>query len=193
MPRRARRSGVRFIEDERGPGLTFFKRRYGLFKAASDLSALTGARVTMVLESENEMFSSFGTPEANSIVDAFLFGYVPIEFDTSEQQKAEIINLQNELFQLEKDKAMEDKMKNENMMRVKEIQETSRMAKYVYGKVEDLDATELSEMYHELSRIKQEINGRLPWWCSMPTHVVTLPKYYPKPPSQTSFQQHPWL
>ncbi|CAO2203969.1 unnamed protein product [Urochloa humidicola] len=179
MPRRARRSGVRFIEDERDRSLTFFKRRSGLFKAASDLSALTGARVAMVLESENEIFSSFGTPKADTIIDAFLSGDVPTEFDTSEQQKAEIINLQNELFQLEKDKAMEDKMKNEHMMWVKEIKETSRMAKYVYGNLENFDATELSEMYHELSRIKQEINGRFPWWRSMPSHVVTLPKYYP--------------
>jgi hypothetical protein len=62
MPRRARRSRVKFVEDDKDRSLTFFKRRSGLFKATSDLSALTGARVAMVLESETGKFSSFGSP-----------------------------------------------------------------------------------------------------------------------------------
>ncbi|CAO2165533.1 unnamed protein product [Urochloa humidicola] len=213
MPRR-RRSGVRFIEDDRDRSLTFFKRRYGIFKAASDLSTLTGARVAMVLESENEKFSSFGTPDASPIVDAFLSGDAPIEFDTSEEKKAKITNLQNELFQLEKDKAMEDKREKENIVWTKEIHDTSRIAKYVYGKEEDLDSTELYEMYRELSRIMQEIKDRLPtilhhnhvevggrlrdpsllqptWWRSIHSQVMMPMKYFQWTPSQASFQQHP--
>ena len=69
---------MRFIEDGRDRSLTFFKRRSGLFKAASDLSTLTGTRVAMVLESEHGKFSSFGTPEASPILDAFLLGSAPI-------------------------------------------------------------------------------------------------------------------
>ncbi|CAL4955795.1 unnamed protein product [Urochloa decumbens] len=214
MPRRSRRSGVRFIEDDRDRSLTFFKRRYGIFKAASDLSTLTGARVAMVLESENEKFSSFGTPDASPIVDAFLSGDAPTESDTSEEQKAKITNLQNELFQLEKDKAMEEKREKENIVWTKKIQDTSRMAKYIYGKEEDLDCTELYEMYRELSRITQEINDRLPtllhdnqveaddrlrdpsllqptWWRPIPSQVVKRMKYFQWTPSQASFQQHP--
>ncbi|RCV26184.1 hypothetical protein SETIT_5G225300v2 [Setaria italica] len=210
MPRRSRRSGVRFIEDDRDRSLTFFKRRYGIFKAASDLSTLTGTRVAVVLESINERFSSFGTPDASPIVDAFLSGDMPTEFDTSEEQKVKITNLQNEMFQLEKDKAMEDKRKKENIAWTKEIQETSRMTKYVYGKEDDLDATELYEMYRELSRIKQETDERLTtllhdnnveadgrlrdssllqpsWWRSMHPQV-TPPKYSPWAPLQASFQ-----
>jgi hypothetical protein len=66
------------------------------------------------------------------------------------------------LFQVEKAKTMEDKRKDENMARAKEIQETSRFSKFVYGSIEDLDAHDLFEMYRELSRIKQEINDLLP-------------------------------
>ncbi|XP_066373740.1 uncharacterized protein [Miscanthus floridulus] len=132
MLRRARRSGVRFIEDDRDRSLTFFKRRSGLFKAASDLSALTGAR------------------------------NAPIDSDTSEEDKARITSLQNELFQVEKAKATEDKRKDENMARAKEIQETSWFSKFVYGSIEDLDAHDLFEMYRELSRIRQEINDLSP-------------------------------
>ena len=205
-----------FIEDYRGRGLTFFKRRSGLFKAASDLSTLTGVRVAVVLESENERFSSFGTPDAIPIVDAFLSGGVPTESDSSEEQKANLTNLQNELFQLEKDKAMADKKQKENMVRVKEAQEASRTAKYAYGKEEDLDATELYEMYRKLTWVMQEIKDycspsllrdnhaeagdrlRDPsllqprWWRSLASQCAPPPNYSPLSLSQASFQQHPW-
>jgi hypothetical protein len=85
---------VRFIEDDRDHSLTFFKRCSGLFKAASDLSALTGARVAMVLESETRKFSSFSTPKAGPIVDSFVSGNAPIDSDTSEEDKARITSLQ---------------------------------------------------------------------------------------------------
>ncbi|CAD6230880.1 unnamed protein product [Miscanthus lutarioriparius] len=111
---------------------------------------------------------------------------------------------------------MEDKRKKESMARTNEkIQEASKRAKYVYGNIEDLDATELFDMYRELSRVKQEINDRLPtllhedkveaggrlrdpsllqptWWRSMSPQVATPPKYPPWAPFQACFQQHPW-
>ncbi|RLN25262.1 transcription factor RLM1-like [Panicum miliaceum] len=217
MPKRGRRSGVSFIEDGRGRGLTFFKRRSGLFKAASDLSTLTGVRVAVVLESENERFSSFGTPDASPIVDAFLLGGVPTESDTSGEQKAKITNLRNELFHLEKENAMADKRQKKNMVRIKEVQMASHTAKYAYGKEEDLDATKLYEMYRKLTWVMQEIKdcsptllranhveagGRLrdpsllqpKWWCSSPASQFAPPppKYFPLSLSQASFQQHQW-
>ncbi|OEL26510.1 hypothetical protein BAE44_0012467 [Dichanthelium oligosanthes] len=133
MPRRGRRLGVRFIEDDRDRSLTFFKWHSGLFKATSDLSTLTGMRVVVVLELENERFSSFGTPDASPIVDAFFPWDAPTEFDTSEEQKAKTTILQNEQFQLEKYKAMGNKRKKEKLARIKEMQETSRTFKYAYG------------------------------------------------------------
>ncbi|KXG32874.1 transcription factor RLM1 [Sorghum bicolor] len=217
MLRRDRRSGVRFIEDGRDRSLTFFKRRSGLFKAASDLSTLTGARVAVVLESEHGKFSSFGTPEAGPIVDAFLLGSAPTDLDITEADKASITNLQNEVFQLEKEKTMEDKRKKENIARTNnKIQEASKQAKYVYGNIEDLDATELFDMYCELSRVKKEIDDCLPtllrgdkveagghlrdpsllqptWWRSMPPPQVATPPKYPWASFQACFHQHPWL
>jgi len=172
--------------------------------------------VAVVLESENERFSSFGTPDAIPIVDAFLSGGVPTESDSSEEQKANLTNLQNELFQLEKDKAVADKKQKENMVRVKEAQEASRTAKYAYGKEEDLDATELYEMYRKLTWVMQEIKDycspsllrdnhaeagdrlRDPsllqprWWRSLASQCAPPPNYSPLSLSQASFQQHPW-
>ncbi|CAO2183368.1 unnamed protein product [Urochloa humidicola] len=216
MPRQGRRSGMRFIEDDRDRSLTFFKRRAGLFKAASDLSTLTGARVALVLESENERFSSFGTPDAIPIVDAFLLGDVPTESNTSQEQKTEVTNFQNEVFQLEKYKSVAEKRKKESTARIKDIQETSRVAKYAYGKDELLDATELYEMLCKLSRVKQVIDDRFPtllrhnhghlevgshltdasllypaWWRSMPSQAATPPNYSPLASSLPSFQHHP--
>ncbi|KAF8676078.1 hypothetical protein HU200_047583 [Digitaria exilis] len=164
MPRKVRRPKVRFIDDERERSLTFSKHRSRIFMAASDLTTLTGVRVVVVLESENESFSSFGTLEADPIIDALLRGDAPTIFCTSEEQKAKITSLQNELFQLEKDKVIEEKVNNDSMMQGKDIKETSRMAKYVFGKIGDLDATELCEMYLELSKIKKDINNRLSGW-----------------------------
>ncbi|KAF8696855.1 hypothetical protein HU200_036494 [Digitaria exilis] len=143
MPRKVRRQKVRFIDDERERSLTFSKHRSRIFMAASDLTTLT---------------------EADPIIDALLRGDAPMIFCTSEEQKAKITSLQNELFQLEKDKVIEEKVNNDSMMQGKEIKETSRMAKYVFGKIGDLDAAELCEMYLELSKIKKDINNRLSGW-----------------------------
>ncbi|KAL6615564.1 hypothetical protein ACP70R_037834 [Stipagrostis hirtigluma subsp. patula] len=162
MPRRGRRSGVRFLEDDKERSLTFFKRRAGIYKIASDLSTLTGARIAVVLESENGKISSFGTPSVEPVVDTFLSGHVAIDPFANEEQKARITLLQNQVFQLEKEKALEDKRKKESMVQAKEAQESSRMAKLIFTKEEDLDTNELYELLRELSLVQQEIRQRLP-------------------------------
>ena len=53
MPRRERRSGVAYINDDKERDGSFFKRRSGLFKSAANLSVLTGARVVVILEASN--------------------------------------------------------------------------------------------------------------------------------------------
>jgi hypothetical protein len=160
---RPRRSGISYVENDSNRSITFFKRRAGLYKAAADLSTLTGARIAMALESEIGKMSSFGTPSAGPIIDSFLSGNIPVDPSVNEEKKGEITHLQNEVFMAEKEKYMEDRRKQETSARAKEIQETSRKAKLVYGKVEDLSVEELNEMVHDLSQIEQEINdGRHP-------------------------------
>jgi hypothetical protein len=211
MARRGRRSGVRFIENDRDRSLTFFKRRTGLYKAAAGLSTLTAARVVIVLESENGRFSSFGTPATDPIVDAFLSGKYPTGY-TNEEQRGTITKLQNEVFYLEKDLVVEDKRKEESKCLVKELQESSWVAKFVFGKVEDLDVGEVHEMYRELSRLGQEIQllfrtrhhggqqdvgGRRDpsllqptWWRSLPLQK-SLPSALPWTPMQLPTQLLP--
>jgi hypothetical protein len=159
MARRGR-SGVRFIENDRDCSLTFFKQRGGLYKAAADLSTLTAARVVIVLESENGRFSSFGTLATDPIVDALLSGKHAMGYP-NEEQRATITKLQNEVFYLEKDMAVEEKRKESKCL-VKELQDSSWVAKFVFGKVEDLDVGEVHEMFRELSHLHQEIQLRFP-------------------------------
>jgi hypothetical protein len=92
MARRGRRSGVRFIENDRDRNLTFFKRCIGLYKAVADHSTLTSARVVIVLESKNGRFSSFGTLATDTIVDAFLSGKHPTGY-TNEEHRATITKM----------------------------------------------------------------------------------------------------
>ena len=56
---------------------------------------------------------------------------------------------------------MEDRRTKEALTRFKETQETSRKAKLVYRKVEDLSFEELNKLVDGLTQIKQEINDPL--------------------------------
>lgn len=162
MSREPRRSGISYIRNNNSRRATFFKRRVGLYKAAADLSTLTGARIAIVLQSENGKMSSFGTPSAGAIVNSFLSGAAQVDPFVNQVQKDKITLLQNELFKVEKEKAMEDKRTKANIARVKELGATSRKAKLVYSKVEDLNFEELSELLLDLSQVQREINDRLP-------------------------------
>ena len=53
MPRRVRRSSVAYTHDDKERDGSFFKRRSGLLKSATNLTALTGARVVVILEASN--------------------------------------------------------------------------------------------------------------------------------------------
>ncbi|KAL6842540.1 hypothetical protein ACP4OV_027384 [Aristida adscensionis] len=213
MPRRGRRLGVRFIENEKERSLTFFKRRSGLYKAATDLSTLTGARIAVVSESENGKISSFGTPSVEPIVDTFLSGYIAVGPLADKEQKAKITILQNKLFKLEKKKAVQDKRNKEAMARVKEVQESSSIGKLIFNKeAEDIDTSELYELRRELSLIKQEIENRSPrlhqsnqvgvgvprdpsfqqssWAHQLPSWIPPPQKYSPWTPFQPSVELH---
>jgi hypothetical protein len=60
------------------------------------------------------------------------------------------------VFYLEKGLVVEDKRKEPTGV-VKELQESSWVAKFIFDKVEDPDVGEVHEMYCELSHLHQEI------------------------------------
>lgn len=54
--------------------VTFSKRRYGVFKKASELSILCGAEITIIVFSPTMKVFSFGHPSVETVIDRFLYG-----------------------------------------------------------------------------------------------------------------------
>ncbi|XBI42411.1 hypothetical protein VPH35_126752 [Triticum aestivum] len=154
MPRKERRSGVAYIQNDKDRDLTFYKRRSGLFKRATDISALTRARVAVVLETHNGKMHSFGTPLADPIVDSFLFGAPPAVPSTNEATTARIGSLQNEVAQ----------PKQTFHPSMKSIQEEnpSMVANLIFTKEQDLGLEDLNKLFSELSQVQKDIRCWLP-------------------------------
>ncbi|XP_052183669.1 agamous-like MADS-box protein AGL62 [Diospyros lotus] len=62
------------MEKESSRQVTFSKRRFGLFKKASELSILCGAQVAVIVFSPGNKAFSFGNPSVNAVIDQFLTG-----------------------------------------------------------------------------------------------------------------------
>ncbi|VAI81944.1 unnamed protein product [Triticum turgidum subsp. durum] len=164
MPRKERRSGVAYIQNDKDRDLTFYKRRSGLFKRATDISSLTGARVAVVLETNNGKMHSFGTPLADPIVDAFLFGARTAVPSVDEATTARIGRLQNEVAQLDMENMSEEDKNQLSILRMKNIQEENpgMVANLIFTKEQDLGLEDLNKLFSELSRVQKDIRFRLP-------------------------------
>ncbi|KAM0906248.1 hypothetical protein ACQ4PT_016925 [Festuca glaucescens] len=164
MPRRERRLGVAYITNDKERDVTFFKRRFGLFKSATDLSIVTGARVAVILETDRGKMHSFGTPSAKPIVDAFLSGAPPTTPFVNEAKASNIALLQSKVAQLDMKNAMEDKRNKLSIQRMKEIQDENpgMAANLIFSKEEDLCLEDLNKLFNELSKVQEDIRSRLP-------------------------------
>ncbi|OQU88401.1 hypothetical protein SORBI_3002G026500 [Sorghum bicolor] len=200
MPRRPRRSGIKYIENNNARSISFSKRRDGLFKMAANLSTLTGARIAIVMEAENGKMSGFSAPSFGPVMDSFLSGEeggAPEGPD--EQEKDMIAKLQSEILQLEENKAMQEQRTMESLARVKAIRERSRMGKLIYSNVDDLCVDELYELLRGLARISQEIRALLAPPPPPPPRLVEIggfrgpppPLRLSNPPQHSQVQQPP--
>ncbi|KAE8814205.1 MADS-box transcription factor 8 [Hordeum vulgare] len=164
MPRKERRSGVAYIHNDKDRDLTFYKRRAGLVKRVTDISALTRARVAVVLETTNGKMHSFGTPLADPIVDAFLFGDPPTVPSADEATIARIGSLQNEVAQLDMENMTEEDKNQLSILRMKNIQEENpgMVENLVFTKEQDLNLEDLNKLFNELCWIQKDIRCRLP-------------------------------
>ncbi|KAK1644881.1 hypothetical protein QYE76_062686 [Lolium multiflorum] len=161
MPRRERRLGIVYIENNKERDVTFYKRCFGLFKGVADLSALTGARVAVVLEAKNGKIHSFGTPSAKPIVDAFLSGTTPY---VDKVKDAKIAWLQSEVARLDMENPIEDKRKEISIQHMKKIQDENpgMVGNLIFSKEEDLSLEDLHKLFNDLSRVQEDIRSRLP-------------------------------
>ncbi|KAK3126322.1 hypothetical protein QOZ80_7AG0554870 [Eleusine coracana subsp. coracana] len=204
MSRRPRRSGTNFIENERDRNLTYFKRRSGLYKSATDLTTLTGAKVAIVVEAESGKKSAFGIPSANPIIESFLAQRAPVDPLIDEEEAARITYLQDKLFRLEKDKTVEQKRAKDTKAHLKEILENSgEEAKLLSDEVEDLGADELNKLFQKLALVQVDVNhqvnannhffgqGNPPHPLSSPpwlSQIRVPPRHLPWAPLQESSQ-----
>ncbi|KAI4971204.1 hypothetical protein ZWY2020_002118 [Hordeum vulgare] len=164
MSRRERRLGIKYIHNEKERYVTFFKRRAGLFKCASNLSALTGARVAIVLETSIGKMHSFGTPSADPVVDDFLDGVPPMNPVTGSVTATRIARLQCEVAQLEDVYALEYKRTKLYIQRVKEIKVAypGMTSNLVFSKEEDLSLEALNKLFNGLLLVHENIRHQLP-------------------------------
>ncbi|KAF7019207.1 hypothetical protein CFC21_032408 [Triticum aestivum] len=164
MPRQEVRSGVCRIENDKKRNAAFTKRHAHLFKSASNLSALTGVRVAVILEKESGKMHGFGTPLVQPIVDSFLSGDPLVEPLVDEQVKDRIALLQSEVARLHMENEMLKTRANLSLQHIKKIQsQNSGMpANNIFSKVEDLSLEDLTNLFNNLLRVKEEIRRRLP-------------------------------
>ncbi|XP_006645629.1 developmental and secondary metabolism regulator VEL1-like [Oryza brachyantha] len=159
MPRarRARRTGSAYVDDERERDITFFKRRNGLFKGASDLSILTGASVAVVLEDQNRgKFHSLGTPLVQTVVDAALSRDMePTEPFAGEQLKGRLVPLERELARLKDVAAIKEEETRASKARYNEAKKEEEddderdalLKKLFFSKQYNLSLDEMNELY----------------------------------------------
>ncbi|KQJ98862.1 hypothetical protein BRADI_3g39575v3 [Brachypodium distachyon] len=162
MPRR-RWSGVVYIENDIERNVTFFRRRFGLFKGLADLSAITGARAAVILAAADGKMHSFGTPSANAIVDAFLLGGPPVKSFADEATNTRIAWLQSEMDHLDRENHMEEKRKKISIQRIKEIQDENlgMVANHLFSKKEDLNLEDLNKIFNGLLCVQQDMVHRV--------------------------------
>ncbi|KAG8045672.1 hypothetical protein GUJ93_ZPchr0008g13056 [Zizania palustris] len=169
MPRRARRTGAAYVDNEREREITFFKRRNGLFKGASDLTILTGANVVLVIDDQTRgKFHTFGSPLVQPIVDAALADDMKAEGPFSDQEmRARLAPLETELSCLEgeafRKKIKRDASRHRYKLAMEEaVEDASGVGKLFFDKPYNLSNDEMKVLHSSLTEIQKDVRVRLP-------------------------------
>uniref|UniRef100_A0A8I6XRB5 MADS-box domain-containing protein n=1 Tax=Hordeum vulgare subsp. vulgare TaxID=112509 RepID=A0A8I6XRB5_HORVV len=164
MPRTEIRLDICRIEDDKKGSTTFSKQHANLFKSASNLSALTGVRVAIIVENESGKKYAFGTPAVQPIVDSFLSGNPLSEPLVDEATKGRIKFLQRKVARLDMENAMLERRENLSLEHIKNIQAQNpgTAANNIFSRQEKLSLEDLQGLFNELMRVKEDIRRRLP-------------------------------
>lgn len=133
---------IKLVKNIEARYVTFSKRRKGLYKKASELSILCGARVGLLGFSPSGKPFAFGSPSFQVVIDEYLH-----ERGVETFENGEIDNLNKELKDLKKEINVEDK-------KIEEIDK---------GKVHiiptDLSMEELQKVKTSLKELQDEIEA----------------------------------
>uniref|UniRef100_A0A0D9UY90 MADS-box domain-containing protein n=1 Tax=Leersia perrieri TaxID=77586 RepID=A0A0D9UY90_9ORYZ len=173
QPRRARRTGSEYVDNLRERDITFFKRRNGLFKAASDLSILTGASIAVVLEDRNrEKYHAVGTPTVEKVVNAVLSSdnMEVTEPLVDEQTNARLTALENELALVTEESVRKEETTQASKDRYKKVQKEEedddendlKMKRLFFPKSNNLELDQINELFTEILQIREQVRERLP-------------------------------
>lgn len=149
-----RKIEMKRIENEEARQVCFSKRRQGLFKKASELSILCGAKVGSVVFSTSGRSYSFGHPSIDVVAKQFLNSGTPgglasggasashdnsgaIVTDTVNKQNMEILELQQSL--------ESERMKKENLQEAIDKETGERVMKLLKSNILELSLDELQE------------------------------------------------
>lgn len=78
------------MKNEMSLQVTFSKRRFGVFKKASELCTLCDAQIALIVFSPSQKAFSFGHPNVNTVIDRFLNGNHPPLHQYNDMQPTEI-------------------------------------------------------------------------------------------------------
>ncbi|XP_058735655.1 agamous-like MADS-box protein AGL29 [Vicia villosa] len=129
---------IKLVKNIEARYVTFSKRRKGLFKKASELSILCGARVGLLGFSPSGKPFAFGSPSFQVVIDEYLH-----EGGVETFENGEIGNLNEELKDLKKEIKVEDKKIEEvdkgiipTDLSLEELQKVKTSLKELQGEIE---------------------------------------------------------
>ncbi|KAJ9174952.1 hypothetical protein P3X46_013545 [Hevea brasiliensis] len=138
--------------------VTFSKRRYGIFKKASELTTLCGAEVTVIIFSPSMKVFSFGHPSVEAVIDRFLAGNPPQPSSCALQlieahRNARVRELNMQLTQVMNQLEMEKKRGQEP----DKMRKVGAEQRWWESPIEELDLPRLEQLKAALEVLRQNV------------------------------------
>ncbi|KAK7266807.1 hypothetical protein RIF29_19463 [Crotalaria pallida] len=145
------------MTNERNLEVTFSKRRSGLFKKASELITLCGAKVGLVVFSPKGKAFSFGHPNVDTIIDHYMMRAPPLNIGIMQfieaRRNANVGELNSQLTQINEEIEIQKRHNTNMKVKLKEAQEQVWWA----SPIEEMNATQLDCYELALENLKNTI------------------------------------
>ncbi|EOA18999.1 hypothetical protein CARUB_v10007644mg [Capsella rubella] len=148
--------------------VTFSKRRFGLFKKASELCTLCGAEILLIVFSPGGKVYAFGHPDVRELIDRFLNrnhnSLVPFQPNNRLQlaQFRPDLNIQylNDVLTFMVDRHEEEKEARVKLEVMRQARE-KRGSTWYEKDVKDLDMRETQKLIHDLEDVKKKLMSEM--------------------------------